>query len=112
MAKKPIQNLDLDSLADDADLTVPVVVPQVQAQAAAELQKLTSVIIEVPLLNVHETAYRPRHLNVQLNAMEADAMKRLLAGLDVRGDRVGGPDGRRVQTAADAVRWLLEQVGK
>lgn len=50
--------------------------------------------------------YARRHIDCQLSAPQAETLGRLLCGLDQAGARL--QSGRRVTTAADAVRWLLE----
>lgn len=115
MAKK--QNAaQRDFESDDAKEGEP---PIVAAEAAALAEhaagetlpfapEVHHTLVEVPLADVPDPHYRQRHVNLQLSAAEADAMKRLLAGLDMQGERLA--NGRRVQTSADAVRWLLEKI--
>ena len=50
--------------------------------------------------------YARRHIDCQLSGAQAETLGRLLCGLDHAGARLHS--GRRVTTAADAVRWLLE----
>lgn len=61
-----------------------------------------------PIADARPDEYAPRHLDVQLTTRQSIAMQRLFIGLDRDGARL--LNDRRVVTAADAIRWLLEQV--
>lgn len=64
--------------------------------------------LTLPLAGVAEVGYTRRHVEVQLNGPQSVAMRRLLDGMDATGCRL--ENGRRVASAADVVRWILEQV--
>jgi len=66
-------------------------------------------VVELALPLGPETQdYASRHLQIQLSGNQAGILRRLLDGLDHRGDRL--MVGRRVQNSADAIRWALEEV--
>jgi len=69
-----------------------------------------SVTLELKLAEVDESAYRPQHVDVSLSVLQGDALKRLRAAL--QGDGICLKSGRFVTNAADAVRYLLEQIGE
>lgn len=52
-------------------------------------------------------AYRSRHVEFQSTPEQSDFIARLRTGLNANAIRLA--NGRFVQTAADAVRWLIEQ---
>ena len=56
------------------------------------------------------------HVEAQLTREQTLALNRLFVGLDAGSYRLKAttshPNGRRVQSKADAVRWLLEQIGE
>lgn len=70
------------------------------------------VAIEVPLADPG-TGYATRHVECRLTVAQADALGRVRSALEATGARVhtaaaGSP--RPVQSAADAIRWLLEGI--
>ena len=67
-------------------------------------------LVEVPLCDVAESAYRPRHVDVHLNHHQADALKKLMAALDAGGYRLANGHRIRTDNIGDAIRWLLEKV--
>lgn len=75
----------------------------------AALPDPIDVQIAIPLADAPPTGYRSRHIEVQLKGDEPETMRRFFEGLDRRGERL--PDGRRVQSNADAIRWLLGKIG-
>jgi hypothetical protein len=50
-----------------------------------------------------------RHLEVQLSAKEAVALRRITLGLDQSGEKIPST-GKRVVKAGDAIRWMLEKL--
>lgn len=76
---------------------------------------IKTVRVKLPLLDLasaggeEDRAYRSRHVEARLDGAQAETMKRLFRGLDQVGARLA--NGRRVGSNADAVRWVLEQVG-
>ena len=64
--------------------------------------------IAVPLLTVHRPRYSARHVDVQLDAGQAETLTAVLEALDQDGGRL--KSGRRIASAADGLRWLLEQI--
>lgn len=73
-------------------------------------KKADSVILEIQIAEVDENAYRPQHVDVSLNALQGDALKRVRQALQSGGIQL--KNGRFVQTAADAVRLILERIGE
>lgn len=67
-------------------------------------------IADVPLGRLDPAAYRSRHVEVgHMTPDQATALKRLAIGLDQQGARLA--NGKHIDSNADAVRWLLEQLG-
>ncbi len=64
--------------------------------------------IEVVLGEPLPHAYRSTHIDVHLDQRQAEGLRRLYDGLDRTGAKLS--NGRHVQSAADAVKWLLDQV--
>lgn len=76
-------------------------------QDTANLEhELIMLSIDLPQLSGEREG--PGHVDGQLTRDQAQALRRLQRALDHRGDRLAS--GRRVQSAIDAVRWLLEQI--
>ncbi len=77
---------------------------------------LSQVTITVPLApplskDELEKVYIRRHVDLQLDGAQTVTFRRLTDGLDQSGARLaadGEAAGRRVQTGADAIRWLLD----
>lgn len=64
-------------------------------------------LLNVPLLE--PVGFKSgRHVDMQLNGEQAQALARLRAGLEENGCRL--KSGRLVASRIDAVRWLLEQL--
>ena len=54
-------------------------------------------------------AYAGLHIDLNLrNSTQARGWRQLMSGLDEAGERL--QDGRRVQTATDAARWIGERI--
>ena len=65
--------------------------------------------LEVPLMEIPEGGYVTRHVEVQrLSLAQARTLKRIQCACLATGTRL--TNGKPVQSGADAVRWLLEQV--
>ena len=77
---------------------------------AKKIEMETTVLIEAPVGALVEGDYRPRHVSIILFGEQQSAMKRLFRGMDETGSRL--KNGRRVSSNADAIRYLLEQVGE
>ncbi len=68
-----------------------------------------SVLIEVPLGPLDQ-GYLSRHVEARFTSeIQRQAMRRLTNGLQQAGEKLA--DGKPVTSHADAVKWLLEQVG-
>lgn len=65
-------------------------------------------IIEVPLGEIPPAVYITRHIEVNLDHVQSCTLRRVFEGLDASGARL--VNGKRVASASDVVRWLLEQV--
>ncbi len=92
----------------------PKVAPKVEAPPTAR-----EVTIRAPLSTGElERIHIKRHLDFRLNSrVQRETAKRLYQGLNACGARLPnatepGQPGRYVQTVADAMRWLLEELGK
>jgi hypothetical protein len=66
-----------------------------------------TILIEVPIAEMPPATWG-LHIDVKLTAAQSTALRRITQGLDVRGATLG--NGRRVVNAADAVRFVLEQI--
>jgi hypothetical protein len=70
----------------------------------------TSITIEVPLGKLDE-GYLSRHVDARLTSqLQCESLRRLVKGLRQAGEKL--EDGKQVTSYADAVKWLLEQVGQ
>ena len=69
-----------------------------------------SVVIEIPFGADPKECYAARHVDVQLDHRQAVVLKRMFAGLDAVGERLG--NNRRIQSGADVVRWMLEKAAE
>jgi len=70
----------------------------------------SAVTIAVPFSSASlDHCYISTHVDAQLSHQQGLALRRLHLGLDAAGAKLAND--RRVASAADAVRWLLEQVG-
>jgi hypothetical protein len=77
----------------------------------ADEKKDGTVIIEIPLAVPPEAAYRSRHVDVStLSAMQSEALKHVTQALQAGGIRLRS--GRYVTTGADAIRYILDQIGE
>ncbi|QDU82668.1 hypothetical protein Pla110_44290 [Polystyrenella longa] len=57
----------------------------------------------------NQNKYLSRHVDVQVKTPEQRrALRQLIDGLDASGERL--KSGRRVQSGADAFRWILENI--
>ena len=66
--------------------------------------------ITVPLGDLEAGQYNPRHLDLRLTVQQAASLRRVYVGLNDGHAQLA--DGRHIDSAADAVRWLLERVGE
>lgn len=71
---------------------------------------LQTVPLAVPLAPLDETVCIIGHVEAQLSRTQRRTLRRIFDGLDQSGSRLA--NGRRVGSAADAVRWMIEQVGE
>ena len=87
--------------------------PRASVDAAPDMQAtegLTMVGIELPLAEVDPGRYATTHVDVQLNATQAQTMRRVCDGM--REARAELENGRYVQGPPDVVRHILEQVAE
>lgn len=64
-------------------------------------------VVRLPACPAETTIVRRKHIDVHLDLAQSQALTRLMAGLD--GCKLAS--GRYVQSHADALRWLLDQIG-
>lgn len=64
--------------------------------------------IQVPVAQIAAGNYAAMHVNLNLDKEQARTLKQLRAGLDQAGARLR--EGRRVQSSADTIRYLLENL--
>ena len=75
--------------------------------AGAETHGVLS--IEIPHGEL-TNGYRSGHVDTQLSQQQAKGLRQLFDSLDQAGERL--ENGRRVATAADAIRWMMERIAK
>ena len=66
--------------------------------------------IDVPLAEAEPGTYMGQHVEARLTPVQGAALNRLFTALHKQGETLQG--GRHVDTRADAMRWLLEQVSE
>lgn len=71
-------------------------------------RRIQTAIVRVPLGEIGP-GYRSRHIETYLTPDQTETMQRLVVAL--RDRRTTTANGREIRSAADAVRWLLEQIG-
>ncbi len=87
--------------------TPPAETPPPKPVAVVQ-RRIETVHVSMPLGEIGP-GYRSTHVQAFLDTAQAETMQRLLTGLrDLRRTTING---RQVVSAADAVRWLLEQAG-
>lgn len=79
--------------------------PQVRPNEVA----IPLVGIEVPLL-LADTGYMPRHADVYFKGSEGETVRGLREALNAAHMRL--EDGRHVESNTDALRWLIQEVGR
>ena len=72
-------------------------------------RRIETVMLAVPLGEIGN-GHRQSHVEAWLKPTQAETMQRLLLAL--RDKRETNANGREVKTAADAFRWLLEQMAE
>lgn len=90
----------------DAASELPAIDEPVETPAAAAAAVAR---VDLPLGEVPPGVFVSRHVEVQLSREQARAMRRLYEGLMNTNARLAS--GRRVKSPADAVRFILEQLG-
>lgn len=84
---------------------------QQKQTAPAEELKVETVLVELPRAPHQEGRYLQTHVEVgRLSQEEAKALKRIRDGCELSGATLA--NGRRVITAPDAIRYLLQQAGE
>lgn len=86
--------------------------PQVSSSDSSEpISVLSSTgMLEVPMLDAGEIGFVRRHLNVKLNAKQANALKSIALALHAKGEKL--ESGRRVEGIATAAQWVFENLAK
>ncbi len=97
--------IDLPSVPDAQE--APPIEPQTEVEPVA-IDEKDGVSITVPLGPLHD-GYLSRHVQAQLDDRQRRNMRRMLQGLRLTGAKT--ISGKFVETPADAVRWMLEQLG-
>lgn len=67
------------------------------------------IVIEAPMGGLDE-GYLSRHVQVQLNGHQRETLRRLVNGLRDSDERLA--DGKAIESNADAVKWILEQLAE
>lgn len=78
------------------------------ATNTSEAVEPQSATVEIPLGELHD-GYLSNHVEARLDDKQRRNMRRMLHGLRQRGTVMA--NGRFVETNADAIRWMLEQLG-
>jgi len=100
-------DLSVDEQNEPAEIESDQVVDQQVEQPGPRF--LPSATITVPQLDVDlSDCYVSRHVDVRVSRRQAEVLRRLALALDAKNMLLA--NGRRAVTAADAVRWLLEEV--
>lgn len=68
------------------------------------------VVLALTLGELPPNIYISRHLDIQLNSVQAVVLRRLFEGYYQTATRLA--NGRYVQSPADVIRYVLEQVGE
>lgn len=76
----------------------------------ARLDGLASPTLPVEIPYAPTPKYAARTFETSLGAEQATTLRAVLEGLELQFARLN--DGRVVQTAQDAVRWMLEEIGR
>ena len=109
IASTPMRQPEAVAAAVDAAGDVGETPDGNEAKAAVRVQTAT-VLVELPLGGVDSNEYLSSHVEARLKTLgQRMAMKRMLRGLQNSGAKT--KDGRPVQRAGEAIRWLMEQIG-
>jgi hypothetical protein len=93
---------------DDVEVDeVQVEVIQVQ-DGEVEVMDQLHVSIPFPIGDSVKDGFCGRHLDIRLTRVQAQTMRRLQQGLNETDSRMA--NGKHVDSAADVVRWMLDQV--
>lgn len=87
--------------------TPPAETPPPKPVAVVQ-RRIETVAVSMPLGEIGP-GYRSTHVQAFLDTAQAETMQRLVVGL--RDRRATTANHREIRSAADAVRWLLEQMG-
>ena len=79
------------------------------AESDSRSIKTVRVILDLPISVLSEGEYVPKHVDLSLDRRHGVVIGWLAQALAMRGDRL--QSGREVGNKADAMRWLLEQIG-
>lgn len=66
-------------------------------------------VVTLPLAEIDDAAYLSQHVEAQLTRVQARALRQVFNAL--RKEAALLTNGRYVQSMADTVRWILEQIG-
>jgi len=105
MPRKPRPEPDPIEALDEPMPDLPEPDPIVEAPAAAP--KVRRIVLELPYAPV-TAGYEQRHIDVLLSHRQATAMRHVFDGLQASATKLR--NGKFVQSTADAIRWLTEQV--
>jgi len=117
MAKKKMRRfkkVDTAPALESPDINDAAFAQETPAQAATAgatgpgALESQSVIIELPVGPPEFDGYVTRHIDIQLDQRQARALRRVFSALHDSAVRL--PNGRYVQSSADALRYILEQI--
>jgi hypothetical protein len=99
-----VENGD-QTAADDAPPATTTEGPSPKEPALADYEYIR---VELPMATSPWPGFIRQHVDLRLSRRQASALNRLFVALDRVGERL--ENGKRVVSAADAIRWLLEHL--
>ncbi|MFQ5494275.1 MAG: hypothetical protein ACE5EX_02745 [Phycisphaerae bacterium] len=96
--------------AKDASLGKAPMESEADGRAARKAKAVRRVRVELPMAPLDRAIYQPIHVDLQLrDPRQRETLCRLVDGLRVTHTMLNR---RHVETSADAMRWLLEHIGR
>ena len=83
--------------------------PSIEAHAA-RLAAIKSPAVQASIPFLHTNKYPQREIHITLDSHQATPLRCVLEGLEEQHAKLN--DGHVVSTVQDAIRWMLEQVGR
>lgn len=89
----------------------PVTSPKSAESATGQQSDVKTISLRVRVIVVDSSHYHTRHVDIQLTPLQRHALGSLFGALH-NAQPTKMANGRFVQTHADCVRWLLDQIGR